>query len=103
MITAALRSPQPGRSAARDHVAQVSTRQPQHYFGTGPHIAVIDYGCKRGIVGSLYGNAAALFTIFPYDATAAQILWRRSLRAWCSLTVPRPRDLPEALPVISAL
>ncbi len=86
----------------RDHVAQVSTREPQHHFGAGPHIAVIDYGCKRGIVRSLTARGCAV-TLFPHDATAAQILAAQPAGVVLSNGPGDPRDLPEALPVISAL
>lgn len=85
-----------------DHVAQISSRRPQHYAGPGPHIAVIDYGCKRGILKSLLSRGCAV-SVFPHDTTAAQILAAQPAGVVLSNGPGDPRDLPEALPVIAAL
>lgn len=96
-VSAALAAALPG-----DHVAQVSTRHPQHYAGAGPHVAVIDYGCKRGIVRSLLARHCAV-TVFPHDASAAQVLAAQPAGVVLSNGPGDPRDLPAALPVIVAL
>lgn len=85
-----------------DHVAQVSTRHPQHFAGAGPHVAVIDYGCKRGILRSLLSRRCAV-TVFPHDASAAQVLAAQPAGVVLSNGPGDPRDLPAALPVIRQL
>jgi carbamoyl-phosphate synthase small subunit len=58
---------------ARDHVAQVSTTLRQQHPNAGPHVALIDYGCKRGIVRALLDRGCAV-TVFPHDVAASEIL-----------------------------
>lgn len=97
LIKAALASP-----LATDHVAQVSTRTPQDHTGEGPLVALIDYGCKRGIVRALSARGCAV-RVFPHDASADEILASRPAGVVLSNGPGNPRDLPQALPVIRAL
>ncbi|MDR7555522.1 MAG: glutamine-hydrolyzing carbamoyl-phosphate synthase small subunit [Armatimonadota bacterium] len=55
-----------------DLVARVSTREVLRYPGDGPRIAVLDCGAKQGIVRHLRARGCDV-TVFPHDATAAQI------------------------------
>jgi carbamoyl-phosphate synthase small subunit len=97
LIMAALSRPLP-----TDHVARVSTRQPEDHAGQGPLIAVIDYGCKRGIVRALLSRGCAV-RVFPHDASAVEILAAQPAGVVLSNGPGDPRELPQALPVIRAL
>jgi len=116
LIMAALKQPLP-----TDHVAQVSTRQPEDHSaqgeaaqgeaaqgeaaqgeGRGPLIAVIDYGCKRGIVRALLARGYAV-RVFPHDASAVEILAAQPSGVVLSNGPGNPRDLPQTLPVIREL
>ena len=55
-----------------DLVGRVSTREVLRYPGDGPRIAVLDCGVKQGIVRHLWARGCDV-TVFPHDATAAQI------------------------------
>lgn len=96
-VRAALAAPLP-----RDHVAQVSIRAPQHLPGSGPHIALIDYGAKHGIVRCLQERSCAV-TIFPYDTGLQALLDARPDGIVLSNGPGDPRDVPEALPLLRAL
>jgi len=54
-----------GRSLA----AGVSTPEPYRYCEGGPEVAVVDYGCKRSILGRLERTGAAV-TVYPHDVDA---------------------------------
>ena len=96
-IRAALQPP-----LATDHVAQVSLRKSELHPGSGPAIAVIDYGCKQGIIRSLLAHGCAV-RIFPHDTSAANILLTHPAGVVLSNGPGDPRDLPQALPVIREL
>lgn len=49
-----------------NHVQQVSTKKTLYYPGIGPHIVVIDYGCKYSIVESLLKLNCEI-TVVPYN------------------------------------
>ena len=54
-------------------VAAVSTAKPYAYSnGTGPSVAVVDYGTKRSILRRL-AHAGAAVTVFPHTATAKEL------------------------------
>lgn len=55
-----------------DIVAQVSCEEVQTYPGSGLKVALIDLGLKKGIVGQLL-NLDCAVTVFPHDATMAQV------------------------------
>jgi carbamoyl-phosphate synthase small subunit len=56
--------------AGRSLAAHVSTKEPYVYSDFGKAaIAVVDYGCKRSILGRLAGAGGAV-TVFPHDADA---------------------------------
>jgi carbamoyl-phosphate synthase small subunit len=55
-----------GRSLAAD----VSTPEPYRFCeGTGPDLAVVDYGCKRSILARL-ARTGAVVTVYPHDVDA---------------------------------
>jgi carbamoyl-phosphate synthase small subunit len=56
-----------------DLVAQVSTPEIVRWSGSGPRIAVLDCGVKRGIVNNLRERGCEV-VVFPHDATAQMIL-----------------------------
>lgn len=87
-----------------DHVAQVSRREPSHHEGpeSAPLVAVIDYGCKQGIVRSLLSRGCAV-TVFPHDASADAVLAASPAGVVLSNGPGDPRDVPHALPVIRRL
>ena len=62
--------------AGRALVAGVSTPKPYRLGRRGPHIAVLDYGIKKSILGRLVA-AGARATVFPHDADAPTILATR--------------------------
>jgi carbamoyl-phosphate synthase small subunit len=85
-----------------DHVACTSIKAPQHLPGRGPHIALLDYGCKRGILRALLARGCAV-TLFPFDATEEAIAAARPDGVVLSNGPGDPRDVPGALPVIRGL
>jgi carbamoyl-phosphate synthase small subunit len=62
--------------AGRALVAGVSTPKPYRIGRRGPHIAVVDYGVKKSILGRLVA-AGAQATVFPHDTDAPTILAAR--------------------------
>jgi carbamoyl-phosphate synthase small subunit len=59
--------------SGRALVGGVSTAKPYVYSDAGrARIAVVDYGCKRSILRRLAAAGAAV-TVFPHDATAADL------------------------------
>jgi len=90
----------------RDHVAQVSTKVRQQHPSSGPHVAVIDYGCKRGIVRALLDRGCAV-TVFPHDVDADQVLATQPDGVVLSNGPGDPSalatDVPAVLPTIRAL
>lgn len=96
-VHAALAAPVP-----RDHVAQVSTRRQQHLAAGGPHIAVIDYGVKHGIVRCLRERGCAV-TVFPFGTSEEAVLAARPDGVVLSNGPGDPADVPEALPLVRAL
>ncbi len=89
-----------------DHVACVSSHAPQRYQGSGdghgPHIAVLDFGCKRGIVQSLLARGCSV-TVFPYDTSAETVLQAQPHGVVLSNGPGDPRAVKPALPTIRAL
>lgn len=97
----------------RDHVAQVSTKVRQQHPSQGPNVAVIDYGCKRGIVRALLDRGCAV-TVFPHDVTAPDVLACQpdgvvlsngpgdpsALAADVSAVLPTIRALQETAPLL---
>ncbi len=59
--------------AGRALVSQVSTKEPFVHSQEGDvRIAVVDYGCKRSILGRL-AHAGAAVTVFPHDVDADEL------------------------------
>jgi carbamoyl-phosphate synthase small subunit len=95
---------------ATDHVARVSSKAPQRYSqepkngepGRGLHIAVLDYGCKRGIVNALLMRGCTV-TVFPHDANAPAVLSVQPDGIVLSNGPGDPGAIPEVLPTIFAL
>lgn len=62
------------RSYRVDHpVDQVTVKQRIHYEGSGPRVALLDYGIKQNIVRSLLKRSCEVFQ-FPASATSREIL-----------------------------
>lgn len=97
LVQAALATPLPV-----DHVAQVSTKAPRHLPGSGPHIALLDFGVKRGIVRDLHQRGCAV-TVFPHDVDAHAVLAVQPDGVVLSNGPGDPRDVPSALPLIREL
>ena len=54
-------------------VEQVSTREPYTFAESGsPHVAVVDYGAKRSILGRL-ASAGAAVTVVPHSSSAGDL------------------------------
>lgn len=100
-LLAALSAPLP-----RDHVAQVSTKVRQQHPSAGPHVALIDYGCKRGILRALLDRGCAV-TVFPHDVCANDVLSAQPDGVVLSNGPGDPSalatDVPAVLPTIRAL
>jgi carbamoyl-phosphate synthase small subunit len=62
----------PHMSDHTDIGAQVSVDEPRTYEGSGADVALIDCGAKGSILDSLRERDAAV-TVFPYDATRAEV------------------------------
>jgi carbamoyl-phosphate synthase small subunit len=97
VVLAALQKPLP-----IDHVAQVSTRTSLRTAGPGPHVAVLDYGAKRGILRELRARGCAV-TLFPHDTSADAVLAAAPDGVILSNGPGNPLDLPGALPIIRVL
>ncbi len=60
---------QPGMDG-RSLAAHVSAAEPYRFCdGDGPDVAVVDYGCKRSILGRLARTGASV-TVYPHDVDA---------------------------------
>jgi carbamoyl-phosphate synthase small subunit len=60
--------------AGRALAAEVSTREPYVANDSGDvRVAVVDYGCKRSILGRL-ARAGAAVTVYPHDADPEELL-----------------------------
>ncbi|NJP37296.1 carbamoyl phosphate synthase small subunit [Alkalicoccus luteus] len=53
-------------------VPEVSVQEPVAFTGEGPHVAVLDYGCKSSIVHALLKEGCAV-TMMPHSSSAADI------------------------------
>tara|TARA_B100001248_G_scaffold241870_1_gene208901 strand:+ start:9760 stop:10842 length:1083 start_codon:yes stop_codon:yes gene_type:complete len=86
----------------RDQVATVSTKSPQHFPGNSYRIAVMDYGCKRGIIKELLHRGAEVI-LFPYDTPAEEVLNAEVDAILLSNGPGDPRDVKGASDFIHAV
>ena len=85
-----------------DVVSKVSTKE-RYVVGTGDcDIAVIDYGIKRSILNGFVEKGCRL-TVFPYDATAEEILAVEPQGILLSNGPGDAKDLPQCVEVIRRL
>jgi carbamoyl-phosphate synthase small subunit len=85
-----------------DQVKQVSTKNVQHFPGKKYRIALVDYGCKRGILRELLERDCEV-VLFPYDATTKQILDIEPNGVLLSNGPGDPRDLMPQVKTIREL
>ena len=88
--------------AGRGLVGGVSTRRAYSLPGSGPRVAVIDYGCKRSIVARL-AAAGASVTVWPHDSKAPTILASRPAGVLLSNGPGDPAALPRQVAVVQDL
>ncbi|RQD77984.1 MAG: carbamoyl-phosphate synthase small subunit [Candidatus Syntrophonatronum acetioxidans] len=77
----------------RDYVKEATTEQKHFIKGKGPHIALLDLGCKKSIIESLKDKGCAI-TILPASSTGEEIM---SLKADGLLLSNGPGD-PKTVP-----
>jgi carbamoyl-phosphate synthase small subunit len=88
--------------AGRALVADVSTPRPYRFGRTGPHVAVLDFGVKRSILGRL-ASCGARATVWPHDADADTILESRPDGVLLSNGPGDPGALPGQVETVRAL
>lgn len=85
-----------------DQVARVSTKRTYVSTGTGPRIALIDFGAKLGIMRELMKRDCEV-VVFPHDVTAEDVLRYEPDGIMLSNGPGDPKDVPTALPLIEQL
>ncbi len=85
-----------------NQVSQVSIHEPFTMPGKGPHIVLVDYGYKQGIVRELLERQCKV-TVVPYYTTFEQIECMRPDGVLLSNGPGDPKDVPEAVPMIQSL
>lgn len=83
-------------------VARVSTEKKYEIEGEGKHIAVIDVGTKKGILRGLTDRGCKV-TVFPYNASAEEILSVNPDGVFVSSGPGTPEDIPETVDTVKAL
>ncbi|UZJ77225.1 carbamoyl phosphate synthase small subunit [Fictibacillus sp. KU28468] len=85
-----------------DHVQSVSTKTPYHLPNTGRRVVVVDYGAKSGILRELSQRSCDVVVV-PYNTTAKEILLLNPDGILLSNGPGDPKDVPEALHMITSI
>jgi carbamoyl-phosphate synthase small subunit len=88
--------------AGRALVAGVSTEEPYRVGRGEVRVALLDYGCKRSIVGRLRACGVET-TVFPHDTDAGTILASRPAGVLLSNGPGDPAALPAEIEVVREL
>lgn len=84
-----------------DVVDKVSTKKP-YTVGEGLNIAVMDFGIKQNILNAFVKKGCKM-TVFPYNATAQEILAINPEGVFLSNGPGDPKDLPGSIETIKEL
>ncbi len=85
-----------------DVVKRVSTPEVYTIPGTGKHVAFIDAGVKKGILRELKKRDCKI-TVFPYNATADEVMAVKPDLLMISNGPGDPEDIPETVETARAL
>lgn len=83
-------------------VPEVTTKEAYTIPGEGIHVAMIDCGMKQNIVRS-FNERGCKLTVFPYDATAEQVLAANPDGVFLSNGPADPKDVPTVVNMIKEL
>ncbi|MFN4213301.1 carbamoyl phosphate synthase small subunit [Exiguobacterium sp.] len=85
-----------------DQVERVSTKRAYVTTGSGPRIALIDFGAKLGIMRELVKRDCEV-VVLPHDVTAEELMRYEPDGVMLSNGPGDPKDVPTALPLIETL
>lgn len=85
-----------------DQVERVSTKRAYVTTGSGPRIALIDFGAKLGIMRELVKRDCEV-VVLPHDVTAEEVMRYEPDGVMLSNGPGDPKDVPTALPLIETL
>ncbi|MEK6263285.1 MAG: carbamoyl phosphate synthase small subunit [Clostridium sp.] len=85
-----------------DAVMKVTTKQRYTIYGSGPHIAIMDFGIKENILRSFKQRNCKL-TIFPADASPIDMLEVNPDLIFLSNGPGDPADLQEVIEVLKEI
>ncbi|MGK0469316.1 carbamoyl phosphate synthase small subunit [Clostridium sp.] len=85
-----------------DAVMKVTTKQRYTIYGSGPHIAIMDFGIKENIIRS-FKQLNCKLTIFPADASSVDILEVKSDLIFLSNGPGDPEDLQGVIEVLKEI
>lgn len=83
-------------------VPEVTTKEAYTVEGDGLHVAMIDCGMKQNIVRS-FSERGCKLTIFPYDATAEDVLAVNPDGVFLSNGPADPKDVPTVVNMIKEI
>lgn len=78
-------------------VSEVSTNEIKHIYGTGPKVALLDFGSKKNIIKNLSDRKCDI-TIFPYDSSFDEIMETKPQGILLSNGPGDPKDLKDIVP-----
>ncbi|ADL51310.1 glutamine-hydrolyzing carbamoyl-phosphate synthase small subunit [Clostridium cellulovorans] len=85
-----------------EQVKEVSRTEIEHIKGSGPRVAVLDFGIKNNILENLK-NLGCDLTIFPYDSTYEQIMKINPQGVFLSNGPGDPTSIPEVVEIVKKL
>lgn len=85
-----------------NQVERVSTKRAYVSTGSGPRIALIDFGAKLGIMRELMKRDCEV-VVLPHDVTAEDVMRYEPDGVMLSNGPGDPKDVPTALPLIERL
>lgn len=83
-------------------VPEVTTKEVYTVPGEGQHVAMIDCGMKQNIVRS-FNERGCKLTVFPYNATAAEVLAVNPDGVFLSNGPADPKDVPTVVNMIKEI
>jgi carbamoyl-phosphate synthase small subunit len=83
-------------------VMKVTTKETYSVYGTGKHVAIIDFGIKENILRSFTHRNCKL-TVFPADSTASEILEVNPDLIFLSNGPGDPEDLQEIIKTLQEI
>ena len=86
----------------KDYVKEATVDQKYSIKGTGPHIALLDLGCKYSIIESLKDKGCTI-TILPASSTAEEILSLKADGLLLSNGPGDPKTVPYAVETVKKL